>query len=112
MENDGPPPPAIAVQAFQHLLGDARIGPTAKIVYLNLIDSPPAWRASAQTVADMTGIGITATRTALRDLEAAGWITMDRTVSLQGGRFTAPRIHVHDAPQQPPNAHIVEDGYT
>jgi DNA-binding FadR family transcriptional regulator len=81
----------------QRILDDLRLSPTAMVTCIRLRDWPRDTPVPEAKLADKVGVGTTAVRAALKQLEAAGWIEVRRPRT--GGRFSSPFIHVHDTPR-------------
>ena len=75
----------------------ATIPARAKTVYLFIRSHRTGWSLSTDRIADALGISPTTVKSALRDLEDAGWVTRSKT---QGpdGRFESWEYTVHSTP--------------
>lgn len=78
---------------------DSRLSYRARGILMDILSRPDNWTASAEALARACpgGEGVKAIRTALRELEAAGYLKRER-IRIDGGRF-AWKQSVYDLPQ-------------
>lgn len=78
-------------------LEDARLSWRARGILAYLLSRPPAWQTSSERLAAAAREGRDAVRSAMAELEAAGYLTRERA-RVEGGRF-ATVVVIRDHPQ-------------
>lgn len=83
-------------------INDSRLSFRARGLLAWMLDKPDGWRASAEAISDATTEGRDAIRTALRELEDAGYLAR-RKYRGPAGRWEAEMV-VFETPQEPDEA--------
>lgn len=90
-------------------IGDSSLSFRARGVLVWLLDKPDDWRADSSTIARAGKEGREAVRTALRELEDAGYLVR-RKVQGDGGRWVT-EVEVHERPVKSTDAQEPDPGF-